>query len=97
MKFEWDENKNKQNIVKHRISFGRARRVFADPHYVTFIQVDRGDEERWVTIGVATGVVILYVVHTRTELDGDELIRIITARKATPRERRGYEESIRNS
>ena len=97
MKFEWDEKKDRQNIIKHRISFERARRVFADPHFVTFVQRDIGDEERWVTIGIATGVVVLYVVHTRTELDGDELIRIITARKATPGERRGYEESIRNS
>jgi len=97
MKFEWDENKNKQNIVKHRVSFDRARRVFDDPHFLTLIQRDIDDEERWVTIGIATGVVILYVVHTRAELDGDELIRIITARKATPRERRAYEESIRNS
>ena len=37
MKFEWDENKNKQNIIKHRISFDKARRVFDDPHFVTLI------------------------------------------------------------
>lgn len=97
MKFEWDEKKNKQNIAKYRISFDKARRVFDDPHFVTLIQRDSGDEERWVTIGIATGVVILYVVHTRTELENDELIRMITARKATPRERRAYEESVRNS
>jgi len=97
MQFEWDENKNRLNIIKHRISFETARRVFDDPHLLTGIQSDSGGEERWVTIGIATGIVILYVVHTRTELDGGELIRMITARKATPRERRTYEESIRYS
>jgi uncharacterized DUF497 family protein len=97
MKFEWDENKNKQNIAKHRISFDITRRVFDDPHFLTVVQHESGNEERWVTIGVATGIVILYVVHTRVELGDDELVRIITARKATPRERRAYEDSVRYS
>lgn len=97
MTFEWDETKNKQNITKHRISFDVARRVFEDPHLLTRVQRDNGDEERWVTIGVANGIMILYVIHTRTELGNDELVRIITARKATPRERRAYEESLRHS
>jgi uncharacterized DUF497 family protein len=97
MQFEWDEKKNNQNIIKHGISFETARRVFEDPHLITGIQRDSGDEERWVTIGIATGIVILYVVHSRTELGSDELIRMITARKATPRERRAYEEGIRYS
>ena len=97
MKFEWDENKNKQNALKHRIDFDEARRVFDDPHFMTPIQRDIGGEDRWVTLGIATGVAVLYVVYTRTELENDELIRMITARKATPRERRVYEESVRNS
>jgi uncharacterized protein len=49
-------------------------------------------EERWVTIGLVQGIILVVVAHTWGEKDGKEEIRIISARKATPRERTSYEE-----
>ena len=94
MKFEWDENKNKQNFKKHEITFEMARLVFGDPHLVGWVERIQDDEERWRTIGIATGILLLVVVHTRIELDGQEIIRIISARTATKPERRSYEERV---
>lgn len=51
------------------------------------------DEQRWQTIGVSAGIVVLLVVYTLREEDGDEIIRIISARKATPQEREAYAEA----
>jgi hypothetical protein len=89
VQFDWDEAKNRRNVAKHRIHFETAILVFEDPH--AFVRYDRivDGEERWQTIGMINGLVVLLVVHT---VD-DDLIRIISARKATPRERRIYEEA----
>jgi uncharacterized protein len=95
MKFQWDENKNKQNVKKHEITFEMARLVFGDPHLVAWVERIQDDEERWHTIGIATGILLLVVVHTRIEVDGEEIIRIISARVATRPERRNYEERVR--
>jgi uncharacterized DUF497 family protein len=94
MKFEWDEKKNKQNFKKHGITFEMARLVFGDPHLVGRVERIRDDEELWQTIGIATGIVLLVIAHTRVESDGEETIRIISARTATRPERRSYEERV---
>lgn len=94
MRFEWDENKNRRNVVKHRVSFEMARLDFGDPHLVGRIERFQDGEERWEAIGIATGIVLLVVAHTRVELDGEEIIRIISARTATAPERRSYEEGL---
>ena len=90
MRFEWDEVKNRRNLVKHEISFETARLVFDDP-YARSIQ-DRvvDGEDRWQTIGMIEGLIVV-VAHTYREESGEEIIRIISARKATPAERRVYE------
>ena len=93
MQFDWDKRKNRANITKHGVSFEVARLVFNDPWSIT--QADAGghaDEPRWQTIGSAAGTVILFVVHTdKDDSDhGEEIIRIISARKATARERAQY-------
>lgn len=90
MRFEWDEAKNRANIRKHGIGFEEARRVFSDPHLI--IREDRlvEGELRLHAIGHVDGV--LLVVHTFREEGLDAIIRIISARKATPAERRLYEE-----
>jgi uncharacterized protein len=65
--------------------------VFGDPNAVTYVDCIVDDEERWRTLGLVGGVVILLGVHTIEEQDGEEEIRIISARKAIPRERALYE------
>ena len=93
MRFSWDERKNLQNRRKHGISFELAQEVFLDPFCFTIPDVMVEDEERFWTVGRVESLVILVVVHTFREEHGDEVVRILSARKATPRERRFYEES----
>jgi uncharacterized protein len=94
MRFEWDAEKNRRNLAKHRISFDAARLVFDDPHALSQLDRIEGAEERWQTIGLAGGIAVLLVVHTSREYDGEEVVRIISARKATPRERKAYDEAV---
>lgn len=91
VRFEWDEGKDRANIVKHGVGFDEASRVFSDPHVI--IREDRvvEGEERLHAIGYVDRV--LLVVHTITEEGLSAIIRIISARKATPAERELYEES----
>lgn len=93
MLFEWDETKAQSNLRKHRVSFELARAVFLDPFALT--EQDRmvDGEVRWRTIGVVGAGGILFVAHTLTELGKHELVRIISARRATPKERRLYGEN----
>jgi len=70
------------------------RLVFDDPCAVSMQDRTVQGEERWQTIGLVGGVVALLIADTYDEEDGDEVIRIVSARKATPRERRVYEESL---
>lgn len=92
--FEWDEEKNRKNLAKHKVSFETAKLVFEDPRAVSLLERIEEGEERWHTVGMAGGVVILLVVHTHRGQGGEEVTRIISARKATPRERKIYEEGI---
>ncbi len=94
MRFDWDDNKNKANQVKHGVSFETASQVFADPLALSIQDRHVGSEERWQTIGQVGGVVVLLVAHAYRTGDEDEVIRIISARKATKRERRHYEQSF---
>jgi len=90
MKWVWDEEKARGNLAKHKVSFERATLVFDDPRRIS-LPDDCESEERWVAIGLVNGVVVLVVVHTLEERDDEEVIRIISARKATRREREKYE------
>lgn len=92
--FEWDDAKAASNWDKHRVRFETALRVFADPFLLT--QQDRieNGELRWQSIGTVDGVLVLLVAHTvRGADDGAEVIRIISARKADPKERKRYEQN----
>ena len=71
--------------------FETAARVFEDPNAVSYQDRIAGDEERWHTIGCSGGIAILLVVHVSEEEHGNEEIRIISARKASPRERALYD------
>lgn len=88
MEFAWDERKNRLNQRKHRISFETAVLVFDDPRHLSTQDRETGGEARWQTIGMAGGIYVLLVAHTVDE--EAELIRILSARKATRRERDLY-------
>jgi uncharacterized DUF497 family protein len=93
IRFEWDNAKAKANRRKHGISFEIARHVFEDPD--ALVEQDRieSGELRWQTIGMVNGAVLLLVAHTVAFGDDeqDETIRVISARRASRRERSRYE------
>jgi uncharacterized protein len=94
MLFEWDEEKSRLNLKRHKIRFETAILIFDDPYAVTIPdRLHDEDEERFVTLGRLEGSFVLFVVNTEREADGEEVIRIISARKATPGERKIYEEA----
>ena len=90
IRFEWDEAKNRSNQRKHGIDFKTARYVFDDPHCITFVERITAGEERWHAIGSLENIIIIVVVHTYREEAPDEIIRIISARRATRHERGLY-------
>jgi uncharacterized protein len=92
MRVEWDEQKNRQNRRKYAVSFELAQEVFSDPICLTIPDRIVAGEERFWTVGAIENLVVLVVVHTFSEVEGEEAIRVISARKATQRERRFYEE-----
>jgi len=93
LKFEWDENKNASNIQKHQISFEEAQEVFNDPMHISKLdQRFSYFEERWITLGSTEKQKIVVVAHLFFDDSGEEIIRIISARKATVRERSFYEQ-----
>lgn len=92
MRFEWDEAKNSLNLMKHGISFEAAALVFDDPHALSYQDREIDGEKRWQTMGIIGGSVTILVAHTYRYEDGEEVIRMISARKATSSERRAYEE-----
>lgn len=84
--------------MKHRVSFEVASRVFADPF--ALVEQDRieNGEHRWRTLGAVNGCLLLLVAHTvRDDEDGTEVIRIISARRAEPKERKRYEQKQNRS
>lgn len=94
MLFEWDPEKNARNFKKHMFSFEIAVTVFDDSLHLSVLDHKTRHEERWITVGhVVTGATIV-VVHTYKELRELEIIRIISARLATRKEKKQYEEGI---
>jgi hypothetical protein len=94
MRIEWDQAKNEINQGKHGIDFETAQLVFDDPCCVTFVERVTDGEERWQAIGSIENIIILVVVHTYQEEVSDEVVRIISARPATRRERKLYAQAI---
>ena len=90
MRIEWDPAKSEGNKAKHGIEFERAQLVFDDPLCVTFPGRVVDGEERWHAIGLIAKIVIVVVVHTYHTEGDEEVIRIISARRATRRERELY-------
>lgn len=87
--FEWDEGKDKLNQKKHNVSFDEGRSVFYDTNAVQFFDKEHsGNEERFIMLGMSRNLRILIVCHSVKE--NDDVIRIISARKATASERTYY-------
>jgi hypothetical protein len=85
----WDPAKALVNKEKHGVDFEEAATVFRDPLLLVQPDVVHSlDEERWLALGKSARQLLLVVVHT----DNDQTIRIISARKAEPKERRRYEQ-----
>ena len=87
MRFTWDPKKASSNLAKHRVSFEEASTVFGDP--LAVIVRDAVDPEREIAIGMSEFFRVLVVVHVESE----HTIRIISARRATSKERSDYEEA----
>lgn len=96
IRFEWDETKNLSNRRKHGVSFEEACQVFRDPLCVSVQDRTEGGELRWQTLGLVEGILLLTVAHTVLEEFEHgtwvDIIRIISARRATRKERRRYED-----
>jgi uncharacterized DUF497 family protein len=98
MRYEWDEEKNRLNRKKHRVSFEMAASAFEDERcLVRPDRVDETGEQRWHAIGAARlspdASVVLFVVPVyREEIDDEEITRIIPARRADKDDFRRYQE-----
>ena len=94
VRFEWNPVKARTNWQKHGIRFEDAMHVFEDP-YALFEQdrTDEAGEQRWQALGLAGGVAVLLVAHAIREEGEDQMIRLISARRATREERYRYEQS----
>lgn len=89
--FEWDARKAQSNERKHGITFEDAALIFDDPLHVSRQDRHEDGEERWQTVGMVNGVLMLLVAHTMNDVVDGELIRIISARRATKAEKAIYE------
>jgi uncharacterized protein len=92
MKLEWDEAKNKANIRKHGFDFADAGKMFVGPLLACLDTREDYGEDRWIGIGRIAGRTAV-IVFTLREPD---VVRVVSLRKATSRERKEYEEAIRN-
>jgi uncharacterized DUF497 family protein len=91
--FEWDPEKARQNLHKHKVSFERAAEIFLDPLAISIFDEGHSiDEERWVTMGRDKKGMLMVVIHTFVVQGRNKRkIRIISARKASMKEAKQYE------
>ena len=93
LRFDWDERKNRGNRVKHGVWFEETQSVFSDPDARLFYDPEHSEEEdRFVLLGMSSAARVLVVIHCYR--GSESLVRIISARKATRKEVRFYEEGI---
>ena len=87
--FAWDRTKAESNLKKHKISFEEAQTVFSDPNArMIFDPEHSGDEDRFILLGISSGLTLSVVCHCYIE--DDMAIRIISARKANKNEQKQY-------
>jgi hypothetical protein len=93
MEFAWDHNKNKGNLAKHGVDFHEAKSIFFDENArIIFDDEHSHDEDRYILLGISNALRLLTVVHTYSK--SDDIIRIISARKASKNETRQYTEFL---
>lgn len=92
MKFEWDERKNQSNITKHGFDFADAFRIFNLPILVYLDEREDYGEDRYLGIGLLDGRIVV-VIYTEPD---EEMVRIISLRKALSHERKRYEQYLKN-
>jgi hypothetical protein len=91
--FVWDEKKAAENFKKHQISFEEALTIFSDPNARMIFDPDRSEaEDRFILLGISSGLRLLVVCHCYRE--DDKVIRIISARKANKKEQKQYGEFL---
>jgi hypothetical protein len=92
--FEWHPAKARENLRKHRVSFECASTVFLDPAAISILdEAHSEEEERWISLGLDASGSLLVVIHTFEPIDVESArVRIISARRATRREERDYNE-----
>lgn len=93
MQFEWDDNKNSENIRKHGFDFTDAWQVFENPLFVKLDDHKDYGEDRWTGVGMMSNGIVIVLVFTERER---KTIRLISLRKATKNERARYEKAIEN-
>ncbi len=93
MKFIWNRRKNEANIKKHELDFADAFKVFASPMLVNADERHEYGEERWVGIGLMDANRVVVIVFTEPE---EDVVRVISMRKATTEERENYEQELKN-
>jgi len=92
MKFEWNANKELINQRKHGVSFEQASYVFNDPYALSQFDMEHSDDEdRWILLGKSLNQALLVVVHKYVNNENVEVVRIISARKATKNEKKTYQ------
>jgi len=93
LKFDWDKNKATKNLAKHKVSFEEAQSVFDDDFARLIPDPDHSeDEERFLLLGLSCSLKVLVVVHCYK--DEENIIRLISARKATKPESKIYKEYL---
>ena len=95
--FTWDDEKEKLNTLKHKVSFKEASTVFVtDSNMLTIYDSEHSEyEDRWITIGLSSSLKILTVIHTNKQIDKHKVeIRIISSRKADKEEIKQYKEGV---
>lgn len=97
MKFEWDDNKNQINKIKHKVGFEKAATVFSDFEALTIFDNKHSDEEdRWISLGRANDNNLYVVVFKEINNDQKRYIRLISARKANKVETKVYFDKLKN-
>lgn len=92
MQFEWDDEKDKANIIKHGIAFKTAELIFGDNNRIEMYDEAHStiDEDRYITIGEINEVMLVVTVVYTMRGDGGDIIRLISARRATNKEKELY-------